>query len=207
MKLRQVYSFVLQVAFGASQLGWLDHRNTEGDIPAVYCYPQSLQPTEDDRIQSFIINMKGAVIGTRMVCKAKPAMVADVRRAMAAMTKDRNNPLYIGEYAVITRSASFSMGRKTEVFYKCPPELVSNRALEFYNISSEEYKWRYHQQTKMVSDAVKSEELVEALMYQAPLGAHTLPLDVMSRNPNILYRMIDSRNQFDDGDKVNDKKL
>ena len=57
--------------------------------------------------------------------------------AMKTMARQRDDPLYIGEYKQISGNM--------KTFYKCPPDLIKDEALTKYDISRETYTSLYYQ--------------------------------------------------------------
>ena len=82
-------------------------------------------------IEDAILKQDGCFVSTRVILRKHGTLRGDnVTQAMRNMTHQRGNPLYVGE---------FRASGRIQVFYKCPPVLLSTKALQRYNMNLDQY--------------------------------------------------------------------
>ena len=82
-------------------------------------------------IEDAILKQEGCFVSTRVILRKHGALRGEnVVAAMKNMTHPRGDPLYVGEY---------KQSGRIQVFYKCPPLLLSTKALERYSMTLDQY--------------------------------------------------------------------
>ena len=118
-----------------------------------------------------ILSLPGGYVPVRTIqrrCLGFSA--ANIRQLMQDLTTPVGHPSHLGQFIEIKKARK---GRSLKVFYKCPPNLVTEEALAKFSMSLEEYKRAF--QSKLVeyryTDQAKDEEYLAELQANDPYMA------------------------------------
>ena len=121
-------------------------------------------------IQCAVVQTDGCFASSRCLCRKNTYRVVNVIRAMTAMSRPRDHPLYVGTYVRVSE--------RVKVFYKCPPHLVSAEALRLYGVDAETYGHFYRRNPRPPERAMLNwTGYVEGIVRKWPFDAALVPFD------------------------------
>ena len=118
-------------------------------------------------------------MSSRCLCRKNTHRVTNVIRALTAMNRPRQHPLYIGTFVRVSE--------RVKIFYKCPPQLVSSEALRLYGIEAESYAHLYQRSPRPSERAMLG--YVEAIIRKWPFDAAYVPFDSFQRTEVDVIRL------------------
>ena len=132
----------------------------------------SILPLTDDRqtmLAARILTCPGPYAPVRSVQRRNGSYSSvDIAKVMNSLTVDRTDPNYVGELKEVSHES-----RPIRVFYKCPPEKVSEEALAQFGISHSVYVEAFQEKAKS---------------YLPDLSKDILYRDMMERNSPFLTK-------------------
>ena len=88
-----------------------------------------------------ILRMEGSFVSARVVRRRHQRYTTEhIASAMKLLTREQHSQHYVGEYRYLKK--------KIQIFYKCPPDLIHQEALDMYGISKELYTEQYHKSAR-----------------------------------------------------------
>ena len=126
-----------------------------------------LDAYDEFHIQCAVVQSDGCFVSSRCLCRKNTYRVTNVIRALTAMNRPRQHPLYVGTFVRVSE--------RVKIFYKCPPQLVSSEALRLYGVEAASYA-RVYQRSPRPSERTMI-NYVEAIIRKWPFDASYVPFD------------------------------